>query len=168
MKKLLVTSLFAALASTCAQAQLVRTERNMSLELASQLASDAMAACSGSGFNVSVAVVDRGGAVRVSQRGDMAGPHTLASAQQKAFTAASTSSPTQALGERAQAPNGPAYLVHIQGFLLLGGGVPVKVGNEVIGAVGVAGAPRGIQDEQCAMTAIEKSRDKLKLAEPHP
>jgi uncharacterized protein GlcG (DUF336 family) len=116
--KLLVTSLLAALAATGAQAQLVRTERNISLELASQLATDAMSACSGSGFNVSVAVVDRGGAVRVSQRGDMAGPHTLVSAQQKAFTAASTGSTTQAMGERAQAPNGPAYLVHIPGFLL--------------------------------------------------
>ena len=73
---------------------------------------------------------------------------------------------TQAMGERAQAPNGPAYLVHIAGFLLLGGGVPVRVGNESIGAIGVAGAPRGIQDEQCALTAIEKSRDKLKSAEP--
>jgi len=165
--KWLVIVLVAALAGTCAQAQPVRTEHNISLELASQLANDAMAACAGSGFNVSVAVVDRGGAVRASQRGDMAGPHTLAAAQQKAYTAASANATTQALGERAQAPNGAAYLVHIPGFLLLGGGVPVKVGNELIGALGVAGAPRGIQDEQCAMTAIEKSRDKLKLAEPH-
>lgn len=165
--KLFLTALVTALAGTCAQAQPVRTERNISLELASQLASDAMAACAGNGFNVSVAVVDRGGSVRVSQRGDMAGPHTLVAAQQKAFTAASSNATTQALGERAQAPNGPAYLVHIPGFLLLGGGVPVKVGNELIGAVGVAGAPRGIQDDQCAMTAIEKSRDKLKSAEPH-
>jgi hypothetical protein len=68
--KLLVTSLLAALASTCAQAQLVRTERNISLELATQLASDAMAACSGGGFNVSVAVVDRDGSVTAEEASD--------------------------------------------------------------------------------------------------
>ena len=162
MKLLFLTALAGALTSASLHAQPVRTERNISLELASQLATDAMAACVGGGFNVSVVVVDRGGAVRVSQRGDNAGPHTLPSAQQKAFTAASANSTTQSMGERAQAPNGPAYLVHIPGFLLLAGGVPVKAGNDLIGAIGVAGAPRGIQDEQCAMTAIEKAREKLK------
>jgi len=162
MKLLFLTALAAVSASAPLHAQLVRTERNMSLELASQLAIDAMVSCAGGGFNVSVVVVDRGGSVRVSQRGDNAGPHTLPSAQQKAFTAASANSTTQSMGERAQTPNGPAYLVHIPGFLLLGGGVPIKAGNDLIGAIGVAGAPRGIQDEQCAMAAIEKSRDKLK------
>ena len=162
MKPFSSTVLAAVLASTSVLAQPVRTERNISLELASQLANDAMTTCTGSGFNVSVVVVDRGGSVRVSQRGDNAGPHTLHSAQQKAFTAASSNSTTQSMGERAQAPNGPAYLVHIPGFLLLAGGVPIKAGNDLIGAIGVAGAPRGIQDEQCAMTAIEKSLDKLK------
>ncbi len=48
------------------------------------------------------------------------------------------------------------------GFLLLGGGVPVKVGNEVIGAVGIGGAPAGNLDEQCAMAALEKVKDLLK------
>jgi len=162
MKRLFLAALAAVSAGAPLQAQPVRTERNMSLELASQLAIDAMASCSGGGFNVAVVVVDRAGAVRVSQRGDNAGPHTLPSAQQKAFTAASANSTTQSMAERAQAPNGPAYLVHIPGFLLLAGGVPIKAGNDLIGAIGVAGAPRGIQDEQCAMAAIEKSRDKLK------
>ena len=55
-----------------------------------------------------------------------------------------------------------ANLVHIPGFLLLGGGVPIKVGNEVIGAVGVGGAPGGNLDEQCAMVALDKVKDQLK------
>ena len=46
--------------------------------------------------------------------------------------------------------------------LLLGGGVPVKVGNETIGAVGVGGAPGGHLDEQCAVAAIAKVQDLLK------
>ncbi len=160
--RLLMTTLTLLFVGSSAHAQAVRTERNISLELATQLASDALAACSGSGFNVSVAVVDRGGSVRVSARADMAGPHTLPSAQQKAFTSASSNATTQSMGERAQMPNGPVYLANIPGFLLLGGGVPIKAGNDLIGAIGVAGAPRGIQDEQCAMAAVEKSKDKLK------
>ena len=55
-----------------------------------------------------------------------------------------------------------ANLVYISGFLLLGGGVPIKVGNEVIGAVGVGGAPGGNLDEQCAMVALDKVKDQLK------
>ena len=53
-------------------------------------------------------------------------------------------------------------LVYIPGFLLVGGGVPVKVGNEVIGAVGVGGAPGGHLDEQCAVAGIDKVKDQLK------
>jgi uncharacterized protein GlcG (DUF336 family) len=55
-----------------------------------------------------------------------------------------------------------ANLVYIPGFLLLGGGVPIKVGNEVIGAVGVGGPPGGNLDEQCAMVALDKIKDQLK------
>lgn len=58
--------------------------------------------------------------------------------------------------ENAQKNPGAANLVHVPGFLLLGGGVPIKAGNEVIGAVGVGGAPGGHLDEQCAMAALDK------------
>ena len=63
--------------------------------------------------------------------------------------------------ENVQKNPAAATLVHIPGFLLVGG-VPIKVGNEVIGAVGVGGAPGGHLDEQCAMTALEKIKDQLK------
>ena len=64
--------------------------------------------------------------------------------------------------EGAQKNPAAANLVNIPGYLLLGGGVPVKVGNEVIGAIGVGGAPGGNLDEQCAMAAIDKVKDQLK------
>jgi uncharacterized protein GlcG (DUF336 family) len=113
-----------------AQTQAVRTERNMSLDLANQLAAATVASCLAGGHNVTAAVVDRAGQLRALHRADNAGPHTI--------------------------------LVHIPGFLLLGGGVPVKVGNEVIGAIGVGGAPGGHLDEQCAVAAIDKAKDLLK------
>jgi uncharacterized protein GlcG (DUF336 family) len=157
---------FAALATSAAfsiaQAQAVRTERNMSLELANQLAAATVASCLGAGYNVTAAVVDRAGQLRALHRADNAGPHTLDSAQAKAFTSASAKNNTLAMMEGAQKNPAAANLVHMPGFLLLGGGVPVKVGNDVIGAVGVGGAPGGHLDEQCAVAAIEKVKELLK------
>jgi len=64
--------------------------------------------------------------------------------------------------EAAQKNPAAANLVYIPGYLLLGGGVPVKAGNEVIGAIGVGGAPGGHLDEQCAVAALAKVQDQLK------
>jgi uncharacterized protein GlcG (DUF336 family) len=152
-------SLFAAAA---ASAQGVRTEKNISLELANQIAAATVAACTANGYAVAATVVDRAGSVRAVQRADNAGPHTLGASLQKAFTSASAKNTTQAMMDGAQKNPAAANLVHIPGFLLLGGGVPVKVGNEVIGAVGVGGAPGGHLDEQCAMAALDKVKDQLK------
>ena len=139
----------------------VRTEKNISLALVNQIAAEAVAACAANGYNVAATVVDRAGTVRAVQRADNAGPHTLASSERKAWTSASAKSPTQAMMEGAQKNPGAANLVYLPGFLLLGGGVPVKSGNEVIGAVGVGGAPGGHLDDQCANAALEKVKGLL-------
>ncbi len=145
-----------------AMAQAVRSEKNMSLELAHQLAAASVAACQANGHAVTATVVDRAGSVRAVQRADNAGPHTLDSSRLKAFTSASAKNSTLAMMEAAQKNPAAANLVHIPGYLLLGGGVPVRVGTEVIGALGVGGAPGGQLDEQCAMAAIDKLKDLLK------
>ena len=164
MKNLLRHSVLALAtgASLAAHAQAVRTEKNMSLDLANQIAAATVAACQASGYAVSATVVDRAGSVRAVQRADNAGPHTLDSSRQKAYTSASAKNTTLAMMEGAQKNPAGANLVHMPGFLLLGGGVPVKVGNEVIGAVGVGGAPGGQLDEQCANTALDKVKELLK------
>lgn len=151
-----------SLATLGASAEGVRTEKNMSLDLANQIAAAAVAACSAGGYNVAATVVDRAGSVRAVQRADNAGPHTLGASLQKAYTSASAKNTTTAILETSQKNPGSANLGDIPGFLLVGGGVPVKVGNEVIGAVGVGGAPGGHLDEQCAVTALEKVKDMLK------
>ena len=157
-----VAVLMLAVAAPLVHAQSVRSERNMSLELANQIAAVSVAACLANGHAVTATVVDRAGSVRAVQRADNAGPHTLGASEQKAFTSASARNNTLAMMEGAQKNPAAANLVHIPGFLLLGGGVPVRVGNEVIGAVGVGGAPGGHLDEQCAVAAIEKVKDQLK------
>ena len=157
-----LSALTLALIATAASAQAVRTEKNISLELANQIASASVAACAANGYAVSATVVDRAGTVRAVQRADNAGPHTLGASQQKAFTSASAKNNTLAMMEGAQKNPAAANLVYIPGFLLVGGGVPIKVGTETIGAVGIGGAPGGNLDEQCAMTALDKVKDQLK------
>ena len=157
-----LAALLLSFGTVAASAQAVRTERNMSLELANQIAAATVASCTAGGYAVAVAVVDRAGSLRALQRADNAGPHTLSSSQAKAYTSASAKNTTLAMMEAAQKNPAAANLVHMPGFLLLGGGVPIKVGNEVIGAVGVGGAPAGQLDEQCAMAGIDKVKDLLK------
>lgn len=144
-----------------AHAQGVRSERALSLPLASQIATEAVNACAANGYAVSVAVVDRAGVVRALLRADNAGAHTIGASQQKAWTSASAKNTTQAMMEGSQKNPAAANLGDIPGFLLLGGGVPIKVGNETIGAIGIGGAPGGHLDEQCAMVALEKVKGQL-------
>ena len=158
--KLAVVSVF-ALIGTAALAQGVRTEKNMSLALANEAAAAAVEACGAKGYLVSVAVVDRAGQLKALHRADGAGPHTLNASRRKAFTAASARTNTTALMETAQKNPGAANLGQINGFLLLGGGMPIRAGNEVIGAIGVGGAPGGHLDDQCAEAAIAKIKDRL-------
>lgn len=156
------TCIVLATVSAAAQTQLVRTERNMSLDLANLIAGSTVAACQANGHAVTAVVVDRAGQLRALQRADNAGPHTIEAARAKAFTSASARNNTLAMMETAQKNPAAANLVHIPGFLLLGGGVPVRAGNDVFGAVGVGGAPGGHLDEQCAVAALEKLKDQLK------
>jgi uncharacterized protein GlcG (DUF336 family) len=155
-------TLVLSLTTLGASAQAVRVEKNMSLELATKIAAATVAACSAEKFNVTATVVDRAGGVRAVQRADNAGPHTLAASQAKAFTSASGKNTTAAMWEGVQKNPASANVAMIPGYLLLGGGVPVKVGDEVIGAVGVGGAPGGHLDEKCAMAGIASVQDMLK------
>jgi uncharacterized protein GlcG (DUF336 family) len=158
---LLAAASLAAQAQTPAPAAAVRAEKNISLELANEIAGAAVAACAANGYAVAATVVDRAGVVRAVQRANNAGAHTLAASERKAWTSASAKAPTLAMMENAQKNPAAANLVDIPGFLLLGGGVPVKAGSEVIGAVGVGGAPGGHLDEQCANAALERIKGQL-------
>ncbi len=159
---ILALALFCLTSGQAAVPESIRAEKSLTLALANHIATTAMATCTAKGYAVAVTVVDRAGSVRAAQRADDAGPHTLPSSQQKAYTSASAKNTTQAMMEGAQANPSAGYLVHIPGFLLLGGGVPIRVGAEVVGAVGVSGAPRGIFDEQCALAALDEVKDQLK------
>lgn len=161
MHRLLLAAATTLALAGSASAQTLQ-ERNMPLALALDIAREAVAACAAQGYNVTAAVVDRAGVLKALARADAAGVHTPDAARRKAYTSASTRTPTAAIAETVQKNPAAAQLVAIDGFLVLGGGVPVKVGTEVIGAVGVGGAPGGHLDEACANAALAKVESQLK------
>lgn len=130
--------------------------------LSVNLAQEAVSACSADGYNVSAAVTDRSGVLLALVRAENAGAHTANASTAKAFTSASSRTPTSVMAENVAKNSGAAGLADIPGFLVLSGGVPVKVGNATLGAIGVAGAPGGNLDEACANKAIEKLAANLK------
>lgn len=161
MNKLICASMVLFAISTPALAEELQ-EKNISLATATEIAQEGVNACNAKGYNVSVAVVDRAGLLRALMRSDKAGPHTIGAAQAKAFTSASARAATSAMAKNVQDNPGAAQLVDIPGFLVLAGGVPIKIGDDTIGAIGIGGAPGGNLDEECANEALEKVKDELK------
>lgn len=150
-----------ALAPLAAGAQGLVTERSIGAGLAAEAVAAAVEACAGRGHRVTAAVVDRSGLLRALLRADGAGPHTVASARDKAFTAASMRAGTSQILETVRTNPGASRLPDIEGFLVLGGGLPIRAGEEVVGAIGVGGAPGGHLDDQCAEAGIARIRDRL-------
>jgi uncharacterized protein GlcG (DUF336 family) len=149
-----------AAAVSPAPAQGVLTQKNVSLAMAETIANGAMAQCQSMGFKVSVTVVDRGGLPIVMLHGDGAGLHTNEGSDRKAFTARTFSQPSADFAKRLIDRPDTAGSVHYTRVLALGGGLPIKVGNEVIGAVGVSGSPG--KDDVCSQAGIDKVADQLK------
>lgn len=137
-----------------AEAPAVAQRADVSLALANQLLDATLAACHAEGRTAVAAVVDRGGNLVAVQRDDNVGPHNTLAAQRKAFTALSTKTATGLLAERARSAPDAENLNTLDELLLLGGGVPLKVVDQVIGAIGVAGAGGAKFDEGCAQQAI--------------
>lgn len=132
----------------------VAQRQDITLALANDLLSATLAACHADGRTGVAAVVDRGGNLVAVQRDDNIGPHNTLAAQRKAFTALSTKTATRLLAERARNNPDAENLNTLDELLLLGGGVPLKVGDQFIGAIGVAGAGGAEIDEGCALKAI--------------
>jgi uncharacterized protein GlcG (DUF336 family) len=134
----------------------VLQERNIPLTAARQIAQGAVEACAARGYNVTAAVVDRAGVPRALLRADQADRDTVRSATAKGYTSAAFRNATSALAQAAASNPAQRNLGQIRGVLLVGGGLPVRVADEVIGAVGVSGAPNGQADEECAQVGIER------------
>lgn len=154
----LITVFVGSLAAGAAQASSpgIAERKDLTLALGNQLAAATLSACHAQDRSAVVAVVDRSGHLMALQRDDSVGPHNTLAAQRKAFTALSTKSATSELARRAQADPSSANLNTLDELLLLGGGLPVVIDGQVIGALGVAGAGGSSIDEGCAKSAIDQ------------
>jgi uncharacterized protein GlcG (DUF336 family) len=129
--------------------------------LAVEAAQAAMAACKAQGYAISVAVVDRTGNPKLLLVGDGAGALTPSLSRRKAYTAAIRRVSSGELAKQVAVPGAFNPTLYDRQLVAVQGGVPIKVGDEMIGAIGVSGAPGGDRDEACANSGIAKITDRL-------
>jgi uncharacterized protein GlcG (DUF336 family) len=149
------------LAAEPASAQAPQTEKNVSMAMAIAIIQGTLEQCTKDGYKVSVVIVDKGGNVAASVKGDGTGPHTMEFARLKAYTARTRGQTSLATQKQMEDP-AFSFLRQIPQIVGVGGGVPIKAGNELIGGVGVSGAPGGDKDEACANAGLAKVADALK------
>jgi uncharacterized protein GlcG (DUF336 family) len=135
--------------------------RSLSLDLALDLAKATLQSCRDGGYQVAVAVVDRGGNLQVMLRDQFAGPHTTSTARRKAWTALSFRTDTSTMAVNTQAGKPQSGVRHVDNMLALGGGIMIRSKGDLVGAIGVSGAPGGDLDDACAAAAIEALEDRL-------
>lgn len=149
-------SMFAA---APAFSQAPQVEKNVSMGLALAIIQGTLEQCTKDGYKVSVTIVDKSGNVAAQLRGDGTGPHTMEFSRLKAYTARTRN---QTSLETMKQMETMGFLRQIPGVVGVGGGVPIRAGNEVIGGVGVSGAPGGEKDEVCANAGLAKVEAALK------
>lgn len=151
---------FAVASIAAANAQLL-THKDLSLATALAIATAAQESCKAHGYTVSVAVVGREAQIIVQLRGDGSPPHSIENSFRRAYTALTYRRPSLDVEKRVRAdPSDP--LVHLEHIMAAQGGLPIKVGDDTIGAVAVSGSPGGEKDEACAKAGIDKVADQLK------
>jgi uncharacterized protein GlcG (DUF336 family) len=141
-----------------AYAQLIQ-RKDLSYATALSIATGALEACKGRGYATSVVVLDRGGNVMVSLRGDNAGLHTVENARRKAYTALTFKITTKTFVEELKTRPVRREQTTLPNVIAIDGGVPIKVGNDVVGGAGLSGSP-GV-DEECVNAGLEKVRQDL-------
>ena len=153
LKLFIAAGVFGAAISP-ANAELI-TEKALSATTAIAIAQAAYETCRAQGYHVSVHVVGREGEVIAALRGDGTSPHTFENSQRKAYTARTFRSPSGEFAQRLK--DNPTFGAQLlPGVIAIQGGLPIKVGDDVIGGVGVSGAPGGDKDEACSKAGIDK------------
>ena len=137
--------------------------RQLSLELANEIAWNALKACRRQNAQVAVAVVDRGGRTQVLLRDTLAGPHTIRVSQGKAVTALSFRIPTSQLASETREGAPASGLRSVEGVTAVAGGLVIQSRGSIVGAIGVSGAPGPAADEGCAKAGIDSVIDRLAL-----
>jgi uncharacterized protein GlcG (DUF336 family) len=138
------------------------TRHVLPVALAKEMAETAQSHCAGLGYSISVHVVDSAGDTLVAYRGENTGVHTFVNSYRKAYTAMTFDRPSAQFGERLQKDDAGAQLqLMLPDMSGQQGGLPIRVGDEVIGGIGASGGGMGA-DTTCVQAAIDAARDRLK------
>jgi len=137
------------------------THKDLTASIAIAIVQSTIEACKANGYAVSATVVGRNGEILAQARGDNTGPHTIENSFRKAYTARTFRIPSGEMVERLKS-NPTLGLIHLSNVIANQGALPIKLGDEVIGAAGASGAPGGEKDEACVKAALEKVADQLK------
>ena len=162
MKKIVVIaglSLAGVLAGS-ANAQLL-SHKDLSLGMAITMATTAIETCKSQGYAVSVNVLGRNGEVILAVRGEGTNPTTLENSMKKAYTARTLRQPSGQFAKNVKG-NPTAGALFLANIVPAQGALPISVGEDVIGAIGVSGAPGGDKDEACAKAGLDKVSADLK------
>ena len=141
----------------------ILTQKNIGLEAANDIAKMSIDACRENGYNVSAVVVDKHGNLRSAMRDDFAARPTLEIAERKANMVIMSGIPSGTFRDARR--DIQQELNHIDGLIVMQGGLPIRAAGVIIGAVGVSGAPGGEKDEACAVIALEKITERLEFAD---
>ena len=146
--------------TTAAFAQELPTQKMLTLDLAHTIAEAALAKCRADGYKVTVTVVDSANMLKAFLRDDGSNMVTVEVGREKTNFVMYYGRPS---GPPANlAPGAPLPVPPVPNIIYAEGGVPIKVGNQLIGAVSVSGAPGGDKDAVCANAGLAKVADKLK------
>jgi uncharacterized protein GlcG (DUF336 family) len=151
-----------AFAAMAAQATTF-TVKQLTPETALKAAQAALSTCRGNGHQVAVAVVDRGGVTQVMLRDRFAGPHTVETASNKAWSAVSFRTNTTELEKATRPGTSMAGIRNLPRATAIGGGLMIEAGGSLMGAIGVSGAPGGDADDACAQAGVKAIAEDLEF-----
>ena len=155
---LLASTTLALSLTTPASAQLI-PRKDLSYSMALAIATGALEACQAMGYATSVVVVDRGGNTMVALKADNASLHGMENARRKAYSARTFRMTTREFIEQMKTRPVRREQTTLPGVIAINGGVPIKVGNDTIGGVGLSGSPG--KDEECVNAGLEKVKQHL-------
>jgi uncharacterized protein GlcG (DUF336 family) len=140
----------------------INNSNSIGMDLARDIANETIMACRKDGYHVSAVVVDRYGLLRAALRDDLASRFTLEIAERKANLSVMSwtdSGPFKNAREDIR-----PELNHIDGLIVMEGGIKIVASGYNIGAVGVSGAPGGEKDAACAKKGLAKLQERIEFA----
>lgn len=161
LRMLVATALLMAASPGRADDAAIVTFKSIAPDTALELARAALSTCRAHGYQVAVVVLDRFGQTLVLLRDQFAGLPSAETANDKAYTALSFRSDSGDFAKSVQSGKLSAGLTALPHIVTLAGGLVIEAGGSLLGAVGVAGAPGGDEDEKCAKAGLDAIRDKL-------